>query len=82
MLLSSLGSLYDHPGGIGERLGGPSGRAEGLTGGGELFGVEVVGEVTTTLGNGNGKVRDAGNGFGEDGNDSVNSCCPELSVSC
>ena len=48
-LLSLLGSLYCHSGGSGDRLGGPSGRAVGL-GGGELLGVEVVGEVTTTLG--------------------------------
>ena len=67
-------------------IGGPSGRAEGLTGGGEQLRVEVVGEakacgkVTTTLMKGNGNVRDAGKWFGKDDNDSVKSCCPGLSL--
>ena len=56
-LLSSLGSLYCHSGGSGDLLGGPGGRAVG-PGGGELFGVEVVGEVTVTRIDG---IVDAGN---------------------
>ena len=59
-LFSSLGSLYIHSGGSGDLIGGPSGSAENL-GGGELFGVEVVGDVTTTLG--------AGVWLGEAGNE-------------
>ena len=55
MLLSSLGSLYCHSRGRGDLIGGPGGRAVGLAGG-ELFGVDVVGEVTEIVGN----VEDAG----------------------
>ena len=50
MLLSSLGSLYCHSRGRGDLIGGPGGRAVGLAGG-ELFGVDVVGEVTKIVGN-------------------------------
>lgn len=33
LLLSSLGSLYVHSGGKGDRIGGPSGSAEDICGG-------------------------------------------------
>ena len=53
-------------------MGGPSGRQEDL--GGELLGVEVVGDVTTTLG--------AKGYLGEDDNDWVTTLSTELSVAC
>ena len=81
LLLSSLGSLYSHSGGIGDRLGGPSGRVVSLDGG-ELLGVEVVGDDTITLSDEDGSITAAGMWVGKDDNASVTGGCPELSVSC